>query len=117
MNDGVGAWHALPVLRKQDLFSYKQALSETIDFGRDISLPYRGAVLYRGCGAGSAVPRTAGDGCPYSIYRRCGVFIGGADRAVGAAGGGMTPLRVPGMVHLRLGVPRDDEGIVPYRTQ
>ena len=36
---GVGVWHALPVLRKQDLFSYKKALSETVDFGRDISLP------------------------------------------------------------------------------
>ena len=43
--DGVGAWHALPVLRKQDLSPYKQALSEMIAFGRDISLPYRGAVF------------------------------------------------------------------------
>ena len=67
MNDGVGAWHALPVLRKQGLFPHNQVLSEMIAFGRDISLPYRGAALSAMPRVGSAVPQIEGfnaDGTP-----------------------------------------------------
>ncbi len=60
----------MPGLRKQDLFSYKQVRSETIVFGRDISLPYRGAAFSLGVLDGSAVRREA-ERLPYGGYGYC----------------------------------------------